>query len=85
MTLSREDKDNYNAILYCLFNEWIDEIEEASETEKQEVQEVMKHFAKIEGVKRESPLAMMFIGFGAGVTKGIELVTRIERISTKES
>lgn len=84
-TMPEEERELYNGIIHSLFEEWIDDIGTATETEKRREQEVMTRFATINGVKRETPFAIMFMGFRAGIGKGLELVQRMEQGSLEES
>ena len=84
-TMSEEERELYNGIVYSLFEEWIDDLGTATETEKRREQEVITRFATINGAKRESPFAIMFMGFRAGIGKGLELVQRMEQGSLEES
>ena len=84
-TMSEEERELYNGIVYSLFEEWIDDMGTATETEKRREQEVITRFATINGAKRESPFAIMFMGFRAGIGKGLELVQRMEQGSLEES
>ena len=84
-TMPEEERELYNGIIYSLFEEWIDDMGTATETEKRREQEVMTRFATINGVKRESHFAIMFMGFRAGIGKGLELVQRMEQGSLEKS
>ena len=84
-TMPEEERELYNGIVYSLFEEWIDDMRTATETEKRREQEVMTRFATINGAKRESPFAIMFMGFRAGIGKGLELAQRMEQGSLEES
>ena len=84
-TMPEEERELDNGITYALFEEWIDDLGTATETVKRREQEVMTRFATINGVKRESPFAIMFMVFRAGIGKGLELVQRMEQGSLEKS
>lgn len=74
-----EEKDFYNGLIYSLFNESADEMGKQTEAEKAEYNEMLAHFAELEGVRKKSPYVMMYAGFYLGVGKGLELAARMER------
>lgn len=84
-TMPEEERELYNGFIYSLFEEWIDGTGTATEAEKREAQEVMMRFSTINGVKRESSFTLMFMGFRAGVAKGLELIQKMEQGSLEES
>ena len=49
-----------------------------TEAEKAEYNEMLAHFAELEGVREKSPYVMMYAGFYLGVGKGLELAARME-------
>ena len=73
-----EEKDIINAIIYSLYEEAVDEMCKQTEAEKEEYNEMLAHFAKLEGVAKKSPYVMMYAGFYLGVGKGLDLVRRME-------
>lgn len=77
--LTDEEKDAYNGIIYCLFKEYVDEMDKQTEAERAEELETVAHFAEIEGAKANSPYAMLFLGFRAGVGKGLDFAARMEQ------
>lgn len=64
-------------IVRSLFEEYANEMAECSEAERAEERKVVARFAESEGVTAESPYAMIFMGFWAGVGKGLELADRM--------
>ena len=77
-TLTDEERDFYNGLIYSLFNESVDEMGKQTEAEKAEYNEMLDHFAELEGVQKKDPYVMMYAGFYLGVGKGIDLVRRME-------
>lgn len=73
------EKDIYNGVIYSLFEEFADELSKQTEAEKAEELRELARFAEIEGVKINSPYYMLFMGFRAGVAKGLEFVARTEK------
>ena len=77
-TMPQDEKDFYNCIIYGLFEEYVKGLSKQTEAEKEEELSVLAHFAEIQGVKVNSPYYMLYMGFRAGVDKGLELAQRLE-------
>ena len=71
-------QEDYNGLVYGLWEQLIDEMANPGNPDRQEGLRVKKRFSELEGVKEDSPLAIGYFFFWAGVGKGIELVTRLQ-------
>lgn len=71
--ITRDEIIAYNVALK-FWDEWIEELHANPEEE----QKPAKVFAQYYGVKEKSPAALMFLAFTGGISKGIELVTKLE-------
>lgn len=71
-------KDDYNGLVYGLWETVIDEMENPDSPDMQEGTRVRKQFAELTGITEASPLAIGYFFFWAGVGKGIELITRLQ-------
>lgn len=71
------EKDIDYQIVRSLFEEYANEMAESSDEERAEERKVLARFAESEGVPTQSPYAMLFMGFWAGVGKGLELADRM--------
>jgi len=70
-------KDDYNALVYSMYVQWAGELEDKTAEDVEEARRVQARFAELEGVAEDSPLAIGFSFFWAGVGKGIETFTKI--------
>lgn len=76
------DKEAINNILLSLFFEWQDGMTEPGAKRDTEL---IKPFMELTGVSATSPLCIMYETFAAGVTAGLELSQRIDRIAAEEN
>lgn len=78
-------QEDYNAIVYCLYEEYIEQVlMDESNPDHAEGKRVQKRFAELAGVAEGSPLAIGYVFFWAGVGKGLELATRIGDLAPAE-
>lgn len=70
-------KDEYNGIVYALYEQYIDSLSDESNEDNAEGLRVRARFAELTGVGEKSPLAISYLFFWAGVGKGIELATKL--------
>ena len=70
-------QDDYNGLVWGLYNQWLDDTKTASEGDKAEARRVKDHFAEIMGISTDSPAALAYSFFWAGVGKGIEVFSTI--------
>lgn len=69
--LERLDEDEYYAnIMYGLFNNWQDSIIEGKPVIDKACEDL---FINVTGASKKSPYFLMFAGFVAGVSKGMEV------------
>lgn len=71
------EEDIEYQIILSLFEEYVNEISECSEAERAEEDKIVARFAESEGATVNSPYAMIFRGFWAGVGKGLDLANRM--------
>jgi len=67
-------QDDYNGLVYALFGKWLDE---GGDKDKEEARRVQARYAEIEGIPEDSPAALAYSFFWAGVGKGIEVFSKI--------
>lgn len=72
------NKEDYNALVYTLYNEFSALMDDPSGEDAKEEKRVREHFAEITQVAPRSPLAIAYGFFWGGVGKGIELALKIE-------
>ena len=70
-------QDDYNGLVYSLYLQWVDDLGGKTAADKEEARRVQARFAELEGIDRESPAALAYSFFWAGVGKGIEAFTKI--------
>lgn len=70
-------KDDYNGIVYALYEQYIESLSDESSEDNAEGFRVKARFAEITGVGEKSPLAISYLFFWAGVGKGIEFATKL--------
>ena len=67
---TNSDNDNLFAMTYCLFNDWVSDLNDESEEDSAIWHDLLERFAKAEGVDTQAPYCMLYMGFVAGVSKG---------------
>ena len=61
------------AIALQLWDNYWDERQQDSETERAESLRLRKTFAELSGARENSPISLMFVAFYGGLGKGLEL------------
>ena len=79
-----EIKMSLEANIIPLWNEWQDEIEKATEEEKEEAMLSRQICMEMYGADIDSPAAMIFEAFTAGVEKGISVILRMSNEQIEE-
>ncbi len=70
-------KDDYNGLVWGLFEQWTAALKTATAEDVEEARRVKARYAELEGVPEDSPAALAYSFFWAGVGKGIEVFSKI--------
>ena len=70
-------QDDYNGLVYALYEQYLDGLEDKDNEDNAEGLRVKARYAEINGVDEDSPAAIAYLFFWAGVGKGIETATKI--------
>lgn len=70
-------KDDYNGLVWGLYQQWAGDLENATSEGREEALRVKARFAELENVDPDSPAALAYSFFWAGVGKGIEVFSKM--------
>jgi len=70
-------QDDYNGLVWSLYLRWADELKDATSEDREEALRVKARYAELENVDPDSPAALAYSFFWAGVGKGIEVFSKM--------